>query len=293
MTQPAPTTGTPYGTLPPASPLPQRRPVSLPRLAQMRAAGEKITMLTAYDATFAAVADAAGVECILVGDSLGMVCQGLPSTVGVSLETMAYHTASVARGLRRAQGTAWVVADLPYGSYQESAEQAMRSATVLMQAGAHMVKLEGGGWTAPIVRFLVERGIPVCAHLGLTPQTVHALGGYRVQGRGDEGAAQLRRHALQLQDMGASMLVLEMVPAELSARLTEELTHCHTIGIGAGNGTAGQVLVLHDMLGMNLGKMPKFVRNFMQETGSIKEAMAAYVRAVKDGSFPDNTLHAW
>ena len=283
--------GTPYGTIPPASPLPQRKPISLPRLAQLRAAGEKITMLTAYDATFAAVADAAGVETILVGDSLGMVCQGLPSTVGVSLETMAYHTASVARGLRRAQGTAWVVADLPYGSYQESAEQAMRSATVLMQAGAHMVKLEGGGWTAPIVRFLVERGIPVCAHLGLTPQTVHALGGYRVQGRGDEGAAQLRRHALQLQDMGASML--EMVPAELSARLTEELTHCHTIGIGAGNGTAGQVLVLHDMLGMNLGKMPKFVRNFMQETGSIKEAMAAYVRAVKDGSFPDNTLHAW
>ena len=293
-TQATPATPTtPYGTLPPASPLPQRRPVSLPRLAQMREAGEKITMLTAYDATFAAVADAAGVECILVGDSLGMVCQGLPSTVGVSLETMAYHTASVARGLRRAQGTAWVVADLPYGSYQESAEQAMRSATVLMQAGAHMVKLEGGGWTAPIVRFLVERGIPVCAHLGLTPQTVHALGGYRVQGRGDEGAAQLRRHALQLQDMGASMLVLEMVPAELSARLTEELTHCHTIGIGAGNGTAGQVLVLHDMLGMNLGKMPKFVRNFMHETGSIKEAMAAYVRAVKDGSFPDNTLHAW
>ena len=285
--------GTPYGTIPPASPLPQRKPISLPRLAQLRAAGEKITMLTAYDATFAAVADAAGVETILVGDSLGMVCQGLPSTVGVSLETMAYHPASVARGLRRAQGTAWVVADLPYGSYQESAEQAMRSATVLMQAGAHMVKLEGGGWTAPIVRFLVERGIPVCAHLGLTPQTVHALGGYRVQGRGDEGAAQLRRHALQLQDMGASMLVLEMVPAELSARLTEELTHCHTIGIGAGNGTAGQVLVLHDMLGMNLGKMPKFVRNFMQETGSIKEAMAAYVRAVKDGSFPDNTLHAW
>ena len=285
--------GTPYGTIPPASPLPQRKPISLPRLAQLRAAGEKITMLTAYDATFAAVADAAGVETILVGDSLGMVCQGLPSTVGVSLETMAYHTASVARGLRRAQGTAWVVADLPYGSYQESAEQAMRSATVLMQAGAHMVKLEGGGWTAPIVRFLVERGIPVCAHLGLTPQTVHALGGYRVQGRGDEGAAQLRRHALQLQDMGASMLVLEMVPAELSARLTEELTHCHTIGIGAGNGTAGQVLVLHDTLGMNLGKMPKFVRNFMQETGSIKEAMAAYVRAVKDGSFPDNTLHAW
>ena len=293
MTSPAATPGTPYGTLPPASPLPQRRPISLPRLAQMRAAGEKITMLSAYDATFAAVADAAGVECILVGDSLGMVCQGLPSTVGVSLETMAYHTASVARGLHRVQGTAWLVADLPYGSYHESPEQALRSACQLMQAGAHMVKLEGGGWTAPTVRFLVERGIPVCAHLGLTPQTVHALGGYRVQGKDDVAAAELRRHALELQAAGASMLVLEMVPAPLATSLTAELPHCHTIGIGAGNGTAGQVLVLHDMLGMNLGKMPRFVRNFMQDAGSIKGAMQAYVQAVKDGSFPDNALHAW
>ena len=293
MTSPAATPGTPYGTLPPASPLPQRRPISLPRLAQMRAAGEKITMLTAYDATFAAVADAAGVECILVGDSLGMVCQGLPSTVGVSLETMAYHTASVARGLHRVQGTAWLVADLPYGSYHESPEQALHSACQLMQAGAHMVKLEVGGWTAPTVRFLVERGIPVCAHLGLTPQTVHALGGYRVQGKDDVAAAELRRHALELQAAGASMLVLEMVPAPLATSLTAELPHCHTIGIGAGNGTAGQVLVLHDMLGMNLGKMPRFVRNFMHDAGSIKGAMQAYVQAVKDGSFPDNALHAW
>ncbi|QIL45140.1 3-methyl-2-oxobutanoate hydroxymethyltransferase [Acidovorax sp. HDW3] len=285
--------GTPYGTLPPASPLPQRRPISLPRLAQMRAAGEKITMLTAYDATFAAVADAAGVETILVGDSLGMVCQGLPSTVGVSLDTMAYHTESVARGVRRVQGTAWIVADLPFGSYHESREQALRSATRLMQAGAHMVKLEGGGWTAPTVQFLVERGIPVCAHLGLTPQTVHALGGYRVQGKGDAAAAELRRHALQLQDAGAAMLVLEMVPAALSAQLTQELVHCHTIGIGAGQGTAGQVLVLHDMLGMNLGKMPRFVHNFMQDAGSVKGAMAAYVQAVKNGSFPDDAVHAW
>ena len=293
MTATSPVSATPYGTLPPASPLPERRPVSLPRLAQMRAAGEKITMLTAYDATFAAVADAAGVECILVGDSLGMVCQGLPSTVGVSLETMAYHTASVARGLHRVQGTAWLVADLPYGSYHESPEQALRSACQLMQAGAHMVKLEGGGWTAPTVRFLVERGIPVCAHLGLTPQTVHALGGYRVQGKDDVAAAELRRHALELQAAGASMLVLEMVPAPLATSLTAELPHCHTIGIGAGNGTAGQVLVLHDMLGMNLGKMPRFVRNFMQDAGSIKGAMQAYVQAVKNGSFPDNALHAW
>ena len=287
------THATPYGTLPPASPLPQRRPVSLPRLQQMREAGEKITMLTAYDATFAAVADAAGVECLLVGDSLGMVCQGLPSTVGVSLETMVYHTESVARGLHRVQGTAWVVADLPFGSYHESKEQALRSACALMQAGAHMVKLEGGGWTAETVRFLVDRGVPVCAHLGLTPQTVHALGGYRVQGKTDQAAQTLRRQARELQDAGATMLVLEMVPAQLSHELTHELAHCHTIGIGAGNGTAGQVLVLHDMLGMNLGKMAKFVRNFMQDAGSVRGAMEAYVQAVKAGTFPDNALHAW
>lgn len=293
MTTPASNPGTPYGTLPTASPLPQRRPVSLPRLAQMREAGEKITMLTAYDATFAAVADAAGVECILVGDSLGMVCQGLSSTVGVTLETMCYHMASVSRGVRRVQGTAWLIGDLPFGSYGESPEQALRSATQLMQAGAHMVKLEGGGWTAPTVRFLVERGIPVCAHLGLTPQTVHALGGYRVQGKGEEAAAALRRHALELQDAGAEMLVLEMVPAQLAARLTGELPRCHTIGIGAGKGTAGQVLVLHDMLGVNLGKMPRFVHDFMQDAGSVKGAMQAYVQAVKQGSFPDDAVHAW
>lgn len=293
MTQAPVTAGTPYGTIPPASPLPQRRPVSLPRLAQMREAGEKITMVTAYDATFAAVADAAGVECILVGDSLGMVCQGLHSTVGVSLQDMCYHTASVARGLHRVQGTAWLIADMPYGSYAESREQAMRSACELMQAGAHMVKLEGGGWTAPTVQFLVERGVPVCAHLGLTPQTVHALGGYRVQGKSDEGAATLRRHALELQDAGASMLVLEMVPAQLSRELTAELPHCHTIGIGAGSGTAGQVLVLHDMLGVNLGKMARFVHNFMADAGSVKGAFEAYVHAVKNGSFPDDGKHAW
>mgnify|MGYP003375854003 FL=1 len=284
---------TPYGTLPPASTPSARKPVSLPRLQEMRDRGEKITMLTAYDATFAAVADAAGVECILVGDSLGMVCQGQSSTVAVTLEHMAYHTKSVTRGLRRVQGTTWVVGDLPFGSYQESKEQAIRSATVMMQAGAHMVKLEGGGWTTEIVQFLVERGIPVCAHLGLTPQTVHALGGYRVQGKTDESAAILKRHAHELQDAGATMLVLEMVPAVLSAALTQELPRCHTIGIGAGKGTAGQVLVLHDMLGVNLGKNAKFVRNFMEEAGGVQAAMAAYVKAVKEGSFPDDAIHAW
>lgn len=282
------------GKLTPQAP---RKPISLPRLREMRERGEKITMLTAYDATFASVADAAGVECILVGDSLGMVCQGLSSTIGVSLETMRYHVESVSRGLQRmsanGQGTAWLVGDLPFGSYHESKEQALRSAVVLMQAGAHMVKLEGRGWTTDTVRFLVERGIPVCAHLGLTPQTVHALGGYRVQGKTDESAATMKRHAHELQDAGASMLVLEMVPHTLATVLTDELKSCHTIGIGAGKGCAGQVLVLHDMLGINLGKMPKFVHNFMDGTGNVKGAFEAYVKAVKEGSFPDNALHAW
>ena len=259
----------------------------------MHAAGEKIAMLTAYDATFAAVADAAGVECLLVGDSLGMVCQGLTSTVGVTLEAMRHHTECVATGLRRAQGVAWLIGDLPFGSYHESKEKALRSAVVLMQAGAHMVKLEGGGWTTEVVHFLVERGIPVCAHLGLTPQTVHALGGYRVQGKTDEAAAKLKREAHALQDAGAAMLVLEMVPEALATALTKTLTACPTIGIGAGNGCAGQVLVLHDMLGMNLGKMPKFVHDFMADAGSVRGAMAAYVQAVKYGSFPVNATHAW
>ena len=272
---------------------PQRPSITLPRLAEMRGRGEKITMLTAYDATYAAIADAAGVECLLVGDSLGMVCQGLTSTVGVTLESMRYHVQSVVRGLERLQGRAWVIGDLPFGSYQASREEAVRSATVLMQAGAQMVKLEGGGWTTDTVRFLVERGIPVCAHLGLTPQTVHALGGYRVQGKNEDGAAQLTTHALELQDAGASMVVLEMVPANLSTELTQKLTQCHTIGIGAGNGTAGQVLVMPDMLGVNLGKTPKFVRNFLQGQHSVQDAFVAYVAAVKDGSFPDNTQHAW
>jgi 3-methyl-2-oxobutanoate hydroxymethyltransferase len=272
---------------------PQRPSITLPRLAEMRGRGEKITMLTAYDATYAAVADAAGVECLLVGDSLGMVCQGLTSTVGVTLESMRYHVQSVVRGLERVQGRAWVIGDLPFGSYQASREEALRSAIVLMQAGAQMVKLEGGGWTTDTVHFLVERGIPVCAHLGLTPQTVHALGGYRVQGRNDDGAKQLTAHALELQDAGASMVVLEMVPTALSTQLTQQLPSCHTIGIGAGNGTAGQVLVMPDMLGVNLGKTPKFVRNFLHGQHSLQDAFSAYVAAVKDGSFPDNAQHAW
>ena len=277
---------------PSAPPAGKRPAMTLHSLMKMYADGEKITMLTAYDATFAAVADLAGVEIILVGDSLGMVCQGLASTVGVTLKDMCYHVQSVVRGIQRVQGTTWVIGDMPYGTYHESPDQAMRSAVAIMQAGAHMVKLEGGGWTTETVRFLVERGIPVCGHLGLTPQTVHALGGYRVQGRGDS-AAVLRRDALALQEAGATMLVLEMVPAALAADLTQQLLTCHTIGIGAGDGTAGQVLVMHDMLGINLGKNPKFVRNFMQGHSGVLDAMRAYVQAVKDGSFPVNEEHAW
>ena len=286
-------TASPYGTLPPASAPATRKPVSLPRLMEMHSRGEKIAMLTAYDATFAAVADAAGVDCILVGDSLGMVCQGLPSTVGVSLDTMRYHVESVTRGVRRVQGTAWIIGDMPFGTFHESPEQAFRNASVLMQSGAHMVKIEGGGWTTDTVRFLVERGIPVCGHLGLTPQTVHALGGYRVQGKTPDDANALQNHALELQQAGASLLVLEMVPAQLSAHITQALPNCPTIGIGAGLDTAGQVLVMHDMLGVNLGKMPKFVHNFMAQADSVRGAMEAFVTAVKQGNFPDNALHAW
>jgi len=266
----------------------ERKPLNLHRLREMHASGEKIAMLTCYDATFAQLLDRAGVDCLLVGDSLGMVLQGRPSTVPVTLEHMAYHTECVARGNR----TAWVVADLPFGSYQESAEQALRSAAALMQAGAHMVKLEGGGWTASTVRFLVERGIPICAHLGLTPQSVHALGGYRIQGRGEEAAATLKRHARELADAGAAMLVLELIPSTLGKEVTAQLP-IPVIGIGAGPQCSGQVLVLHDMLGLTAGKLPRFVHNFMEGSADATDAVRRFVADVKRGAFPDPELHAY
>ena len=259
-----------------------RKPMTLHRLREMHAAGEKIAMLTCYDATFAHVLDDAGVDCLLIGDSLGMVLQGHASTVPVQLSEMAYHVACVARGARHG----WIIGDLPYGSYQQSNAQAIASATALMQAGAHMVKLEGAGWTAETIRFLVERGIPVCAHLGLTPQSVHALGGYRIQGRDEAGAATLRAHATELAQAGAAMMVLELMPATVAAQVQADNPGLMTIGIGAGAGTAGQVLVLHDMLGVTRGRLPRFVRNFMAEGGTIGDALARYVAAVKDGSFP-------
>ncbi len=265
----------------------ERKPLTLHRLREMHAQGEPITMLTCYDAAFARLLDDAGVDCLLVGDSLGMVLQGEASTLPVTLADMAYHTRCVARGRRNA----WLIGDLPFGSYQAGMDEAMRSAAVLMAAGAQMVKLEGGGWTNDTVRFLTERGVPVCAHLGLTPQSVHALGGYRVQGRGDEAAAVLRRDAQALADAGAAMLVLELVPALLACEVSKALP-IPVIGIGAGSGCAGQVLVLHDMLGITSGKRPRFVRDFMQGAASVDEAVRAYVADVKARRFPDDSVHS-
>ena len=265
-----------------------RKPVTLHRLREMHAAGEPISVLTCYDASFARLLDGAGVDCLMVGDSLGMVVQGRSSTLPVALEDAAYHTRCVARGNR----SAWLISDLPFGSYQQSREQALASATVLMQAGSHMVKLEGCGWTAETVRFLVDRGIPVCAHLGLTPQSVHALGGYRVQGRSDEAVALLLRQATELAQAGAAMMVVELVPSEVGRALTQAVG-IPVIGIGAGVDCSGQVLVLHDMLGVTQGRLPRFVRDFMKGAPSIEAAVATFVADVKARRFPDPALHGY
>jgi 3-methyl-2-oxobutanoate hydroxymethyltransferase len=238
-------------------------------------------MLTCYDASFAKLLDECGVDVLLVGDSLGMVLKGESNTLGVSVEEVAYHTACVARG----RTTSLVLADMPFGSYQESPQQAYSNAVKLIAAGAHMVKLEGGAWLAPTVEFLVERSVPVCAHIGLTPQSINALGGYRVQGREQEAADRMIADGVALQGAGASMLVAELIPAELGARLTEALT-IPTIGIGAGGDLDGQVLVLHDMLGITLGKRPRFVRDFLAQAGSIRGAVSAFVADVQSGAFP-------
>lgn len=258
------------------------KPVTLFELGKMRAEGRKIAVLTCYDASFAALEERAGVDVILVGDSLGNVLQGQKSTLPVTVEHMVYHTESVVRGCNRP----FVIADMPFGSYHESPAQAMRNAARLMAAGAQMVKLEGGAFMAETVRFLVERGVPVCAHIGLTPQSVHQLGGYRVQGRGEEGAARLKADALALEQAGAALMVMEMVPATVATEITTALASMATIGIGAGAGCDGQVLVLHDLLGVYPGKTARFVKNFMDGAASIEDAVARYVAAVKDGSFP-------
>ncbi|MFN3889022.1 MAG: 3-methyl-2-oxobutanoate hydroxymethyltransferase [Beijerinckiaceae bacterium] len=262
--------------------LAERKPLKLGDFAKMREAGEKIAVLTCYDASFAAMLDRAGVDVLLVGDSLGNVLQGHTTTLPVTLDHMEYHTACVARGAKRPL----IITDLPFGAYQESPSQAMRSAARLMAAGAQMVKVEGGAHMAETVRFLVERGVPVCAHTGLTPQHVNQLGGYRVQGTTEDSAAVLRADALALQDAGASFMVLEMIPAALGAGITKSLTRMATIGIGAGPDCDGQVLVLHDMLGVYPGKKPRFTKDFMVGAGSVEGAISAYVQAVKGKTFP-------
>ncbi|WP_332672668.1 3-methyl-2-oxobutanoate hydroxymethyltransferase [Aromatoleum sp.] len=258
------------------------KPVTLFELGKMRADGRKISMLTCYDASFASALERAGVDVVLVGDSLGNTVQGQKSTLPVTLEHMVYHTECVARGCTRP----FIVTDLPFGSYHESPAQAMRSAARVLAAGAQMVKLEGGAFMAETVRFLVERGVPVCAHIGLTPQSVHQLGGYRVQGRSEAGAAQLRADALALEQAGAALMVMEMVPAAVAKDVTASLSSMATIGIGAGPDCDGQVLVLHDMIGVYPGKKARFVKNFMVGAASIDEAISRYVQAVGDGSFP-------
>jgi len=249
-------------------------------LHQCKQNKQKFAVVTAYDATFSHLASSAGIEVLLVGDSLGMVLQGQESTVPVTLEHMCYHTQAVKQGN---QG-ALIMADLPFMSYA-TPEQAIDSAALLMQSGAQMVKLEGGAWLVDTVAMLSERGIPVCSHLGLTPQYVHKFGGYKVQGRDEAAAKQMLSDAKAMEQAGADMLLLECVPSDLAKQLTKSVS-IPVIGIGAGSDTDAQVLVCYDMLGMNPGHIPKFVKNYMVQGRTIQQAFEAYAQEVKTGAFP-------
>ena len=255
--------------------------LTLKDLAKKYAANEKITMVTVYDSSFAAAAEQAGVEILFIGDSLGMTVQGHDSPLPVTVEDMVYHTRAVVRGSK--QG--FVIGDLPFGTYHESPAQAFRNAAQLMMAGANMVKLEGGAVMAEAVEFIAKRGIPVCGHMGLTPQSYNALGGFRVQGKSDEGAQQMINDAKTLQNAGMSMLVLEAVPATLGKDITANLS-IPTIGIGAGPDCSGQVLLAYDLLDIFPGKKAKFVKNFMATGGNVSAAFANFVKEVKAGTFP-------
>ncbi len=255
--------------------------VTIPQLQTRARDGEKLAMLTCYDASFAALCEEAGVDMLLVGDSLGMVVQGRDSTLAVQLEETEYHVRCVARGSRRAL----VIADLPFASFQESPQHAFRNSARMLAAGAQMVKIEGGAVMAETTRFLAQRGVPVCAHIGLTPQAVHILGGYRVQGREESGADRLVADAKALEEAGAAIVLMEAIPATVARRVTDALT-IPTIGIGAGPDVSGQVLVLYDMLDIYPGRKARFVRNFMEGAPSIRAAIAAYVAAVKERTFP-------
>ncbi len=250
-------------------------------LQKMRLDKDPVTMLTCTDASFAGMLDEAEVDMFLIGDSLGMVIQGDNSTLGVTMGDMVYHTRCVAKATNRAL----IVGDLPFGSYQKSPEQAIENAIELMAAGAQMVKLEGGVVMSATVRFLVDRGIPVCGHIGLTPQSVHALGGFKVQGKSEEAINDLIAAAKALEQSGASAIVLELVPNDVGRRVTESI-NIPVIGIGAGPYCSGQVLNLYDMLDIYQGRKPKFVKNFMADSSSILDAVKAYVTEVKAGTFP-------
>ncbi len=255
--------------------------LNLTRLRQMKAEQNKIAMLTAYDASFSHVLEQAGVDVILVGDSLGMVIQGQESTLPVTVDDIIYHCRNVVRGSEKV----FVIADMPFMSYANEGQAIANAARLMAEGGAQMVKLEGGAVMASTVEQLTARGIPVCAHLGLLPQSVHRVGGYRVQGRDAETAEQLILDAITLQDAGADMLVLECVPAVLTAKVTKALT-IPVIGIGAGSICDGQVLVLYDMLGLTPGKRPRFSYDFLADTGTIQSAISKYVADVKSGEFP-------
>ena len=259
------------------------------KLTQLIGLGEKIAMLTCYDATFAKLSAAAGVDILLIGDSLGMVLQGAEDTLSVTMQDMIYHTRCVAAG---APNT-WLIADMPVSSY-DNPEQAYTNAKRLIEAGAHMVKLEGGGAMVETARHLVDHGILVCAHLGFTPQSVQQLGGYKIQGKTEDSAKRITSDAVAMSHAGVSFVLLEMVPAALAKQITASIA-TPTIGIGAGPDCSGQVLVLHDLLGIYTGparqnpsdfKSPRFVRNFLQDTHSVQAAMSAYVLAVKQKTFP-------
>ncbi len=256
-------------------------PISLPDLALRKHSGTRIACVTAYEASIAARADEAGVDLVLVGDSLGMVVQGHASTLAVTMDAMVYHCRCVARGLRRA----FLVADLPFMAYRDVPTAFTNATRLVAEAGAAMVKLEGADWVCEVIAALSSREIPVCAHLGLTPQSINRLGAYRVQGRDEAAAQRLREDARRVQAAGAQLLVLECVPARLAAEISDELT-IPVIGIGAGPQCDGQILVMHDLLGITPGKRPRFSKDFLADSGSIPAAIAAYVQAVRAGSFP-------
>ena len=257
------------------------RRLTMTQLAERARAGEKLTMLTCYDASFAAISEAAGVEMLLIGDSLGMVIQGHDSTLPVTMESAEYHVRCVARGSKKAL----VIADMPFGSFQGSREQAFANCARMMAAGANMVKLEGGALMVETTRFLVDRGIPVCAHIGLTPQSVNTLGGYKVQGKTEDSVERLVADAKALENAGAAIVLMEAMPSAAAKRVTQALT-VPTIGIGAGPDVSGQVLVNYDMLGIYPGRKARFVRDFMTGAPTVQAAIEAYVKAVKAKTYP-------